>query len=155
MAFDNVTLRQIQAQYERLGAEHPGVSHQELWRQAEAAVFRGEGAVMTSCPVCGNSVSTRAPTCPHCGHPLNPHKSSATMVLVFGIAAVLLPMYGVVFGGLALGFGNREVREIDAGLRLASGRTKARVGRVLGVIGLVIWGLFWVAFGVLFSLGNN
>lgn len=68
------------------------------------------------------------------------------MVLVFGILAVVLPAYGVVFGGLALGFGNREVREIDAGLRVPSGRGKARVGRVLGVIGLVLWGLMWVLF---------
>jgi len=77
------------------------------------------------------------------------------MVLWFGIVAVLLPVYGIVFGGLAWGFGNREVREIDAGLRLPSGRTKARVGRVLGMIGVIIWGLVFVLITIAFSQGNN
>jgi hypothetical protein len=70
------------------------------------------------------------------------------MVIVFGVLGLLLPMYGVIFGGLAWGFGNREGREIDAGLRLPSGRTKARVGRVLGIIGTVLWGSVWVLFVV-------
>jgi hypothetical protein len=66
------------------------------------------------------------------------------MVLIFGLLGLFLPMYGVVFGGLAWGFGNREVREIDAGLRIPSGRTKAKVGRVLGIIGTVLWGGMWL-----------
>ena len=73
----------------------------------------------------------------------------------FGIVAVLLPVYGIVFGGLAWGFGNREVREIDAGLRRPSGRTKARVGRILGMIGVIIWGLVFVLITIAFSQGNN
>jgi hypothetical protein len=68
------------------------------------------------------------------------------MVLIFGLLGLFLPMYGVVFGGLAWGFGNREVREIDARLRIPSGRTKARVGRVLGIIGTILWGAVWVLF---------
>ncbi len=103
---------------------------------------------LQSCPICGQPVSVKAPTCPQCGHPINRYKSSATMVLIFGFLGLFLPMYGVVFGGLAWGFGNREVREIDAGLRLPSGRTKARVGRVLGIIGTVLWGGVWVLFVV-------
>jgi hypothetical protein len=89
-----------------------------------------------------------APTCPICGHPINPYKSSATMVLIFGILGLFLPVYGVVFGCLAWGFGNREVREIDAGLRMSSGRRKAKVGRVLGVIGTVLWAGMFVLFVV-------
>jgi hypothetical protein len=103
---------------------------------------------MQSCPVCSWPISVKAPMCPQCGHPINPYKSSATMVLIFGLLAIFLPMYGVVFGGLAWGFGNREVREIDAGLRVPLGRTKARVGRVLGIIGTVLWGAVWVLFVV-------
>jgi hypothetical protein len=105
---------------------------------------------MQSCPVCGWPISVKAPMCPQCGHPINPHKSSATMVLIFGLLGLFLPMYGVVFGGLAWGFGNRE---IDAGLRAASGRTQARVGRVLGVIGTALWGGMLVLFviGMAFS----
>jgi len=109
---------------------------------------------MQSCPVCGQPVSVKAPMCPQCGHPINPYQSSATMVLIFGILGVFLPMYGVIFGGLAWGFGNREVREIDAGLRLPSGRTKARVGRVLGVIGTVLWsGMFFLFVVAMASSG--
>lgn len=76
------------------------------------------------------------------------------MVLVFGVLGLLLPLYGVVFGGLAWGFGNREIRGIDAGLRVPSGRTKARVGRVLGVIGTVLWsGMFLLVVVAMASSG--
>jgi hypothetical protein len=75
------------------------------------------------------------------------------MVLVFGVLGLLLPLYGIVFGGLAWGFGNKEVREIDAGLRVASGRTKARVGRVLGVIGTVFWSGVFILFVIAVSSG--
>jgi hypothetical protein len=119
----------------RTQTENPDV------RSAEAT-----NLTMMSCPVCTQAVSIKAPTCPVCGHPINPYKSSATMVLIFGLLGLFLPMYGVVFGGLAWGFGNREVREIDAGLRIPSGRTKAKVGRVLGIIGTVLWGAVWVLF---------
>ncbi len=77
------------------------------------------------------------------------------MVLVFGILAILVPLWGIVFGGLAVGFGNREVREIDVGLRVPSGRNKARAGRVLGVIGIILWGLLWALITLAFSQGNN
>jgi hypothetical protein len=70
------------------------------------------------------------------------------MILIFGLLAIFLPMYGIVFGGLAWGFGNREVREIDAGLRIPSGRTKAQVGRALGITGTILWGAAWVLFVV-------
>jgi hypothetical protein len=68
------------------------------------------------------------------------------MVLIFGLLGVFLPIYGIVFGGLAWGFGNREIREIGAGLRVPSGRTKARVGRILGIIGTVLWGGMFALF---------
>ena len=93
--------------------------------------------------------------CPQCGHPINPYKSSATMVLVFGLLGVFLPMYGVIFGGLAWGFGNREVREISAGLRVPSGRRRAKVGRVLGIIGTVFWAGIFVLFVVAVSFQNG
>jgi hypothetical protein len=76
------------------------------------------------------------------------------MVLVFGILSLFLPMYGIVFGGLAWGFGNREIREIKAGLRVASGRAKARVGRVLGIIGIVLWTAF-VVFIVVAAIADD
>lgn len=66
------------------------------------------------------------------------------MVLTFGILGLFLPAYGVVFGGLAWGFGDREIREIDAGLRVISGRTKAQIGHVLGIIATVLWGAMWL-----------
>jgi hypothetical protein len=109
---------------------------------------------MQSCPACVWPVSAKAPMCPQCGHPINPYESSATMVLIFGLLGLFLPMYGVVFGGLAWGFGNCEVRQIDVGLRIPSGRTKAKVGRVLGIIGTVLWGAAWVLFIMALSIGG-
>ena len=111
-------------------------------------------ANLTTCPACGDTISLRAPICPHCGHPVNATKTSATMVLVFGFLGIFLPVYGVVFGGLAWGFGNREIREIDAGLRVPSGRRKARVGRVLGIIGTLLWGAMLVVAVAAFAVGS-
>jgi len=39
---DDDRFRLIQAEYERLAAEQPGAPHEELWRQAEAAVPSGD-----------------------------------------------------------------------------------------------------------------
>ncbi len=104
---------------------------------------------LTKCAACEVVVSSQAPTCPHCGHPVNVSKSGATMVLVLGILSVVIPMYGLVLGPLAWALGNREIREIDAGVRMKVGRRKARAGRVLGIVGTVIG----VAFVVLLAIG--
>ena len=59
-----------------------------------------------------------------------------------------------MFGPFGWWFGRREIREIDAGLRLANGRRKARIGKVLGAIGTVVWGLI-VAFIVVGALTTD
>jgi len=39
--------------------------------------------LLSDCPVCSASVSRLAPTCPHCGHPINllksPHETGTTI----------------------------------------------------------------------------
>jgi hypothetical protein len=102
---------------------------------------------LTACPSCGGTVSDQAPSCPHCGHPIRPTKTGATKVLVFGIIS-LVPGYGLIFGPLAWRFGNREIREINAGLRMPRGRRKSRAGRLLGIIGTVISIAFVVGVAV-------
>jgi len=110
---------------------------------------------MTTCAACELQVSSQAPTCPHCGHPVNPFKSGATMVLVLGIVGVVIPMYGLFLGPIAWALGNREIREIDAGVRMEVGRRKARAGRVLGIVGTVIGAAIILFFVIALGLGNN
>ncbi|MEI6861054.1 MAG: zinc ribbon domain-containing protein [Verrucomicrobiota bacterium] len=39
--------------------------------EALAATPPAKNSLLTSCPACRQTVSIQAPTCPHCGHPLN------------------------------------------------------------------------------------
>ncbi len=105
---------------------------------ATGTVFDGPGSgTLIPCPSCGQTVSDKTPSCPECGYPVNATKSAATMVLVFGILS-LVPVYGFIFGILAWVRGNKEIREIDSGLRMPRGRRKARAGRRLGILGIVV-----------------
>lgn len=115
----------------------PSEKHELRFWDGAAWTDQVTTGTLTTCPSCGGRVSEQAPSCPHGGHPIRPPKTGATMVLVFGIIS-LLPGYGLILGPLAWRFGNREIREIDAGLRMARGRRKSRAGRLLGIIGTVI-----------------
>lgn len=59
------------------------------------------------------------------------------MVLVFGLLS-LIPGWGFLFGPLGWWFGRRELRGIAAGLRRPSGRKRARVGYITGIVGTVL-----------------
>ena len=59
------------------------------------------------------------------------------MAVVFGLLS-LIPGPGLVFGPLGWWFGRRELRGIAAGVRRPSGRTKARVGYITGIVGTVL-----------------
>ena len=61
--------------------------------------------------------------------PLPP--SNATMVLVFGILAIVLCQ---LFGPFAWYYGNVEIQRMDAGLVDPSGRGMAMAGKILGII---------------------
>lgn len=65
-------------------------------------------------------------------------KSSATAILVVGVAS-LLPGWGLILGPVGWWLGNREIREIDSGLRVRAGRKKATVGRGLSIAGTAIF----------------
>jgi hypothetical protein len=97
------------------------------------------------CPVCRCPAAAGSATCPSCGHPLNPKKSGATLVLILGLIS-LYPGIGIFFGVSAWSLGNQEIRLIEAGLRRQSGRRRANLGRRLGIAGVTftIFGFFFV-----------
>ena len=56
---------------------------------------------------------------------------------------------------MEMGKGKRERRGIEEGRGVEDGRGKERVGRVIGVIGIVVWGLFFGLIDVGLYLGKN
>ena len=94
-----------------------------------------------------------------------PNRSEAVTVLVLGILSI-------VFSGWCMGFlgiiawvmGNRELREIDAGLRPPDNRGLAVAGRVCGIIGtclfalfgvgVVLWLMVWLFMGTMLFFGR-
>lgn len=74
-------------------------------------------------------------------------KSSATATLVVGVAS-LLPGWGLILGPVGWWLGNREIREIDSGLRVRAGRNKAAAGRGLSIAGTAISVLISIYFAV-------
>jgi hypothetical protein len=100
------------------------------------------------CPACGHPVSDKAASCPECGHPIAAlPASSATTALVLGIAG-LIPVWGLLFAPFAWWIGRGAVKGIDAGQFQPGGRRKARAGKVLGIIGIVLWTLTLVLAGI-------
>lgn len=76
-----------------------------------------------------------------------PHPEG-TVVLVLGIVGLVLCPVAAVPGLLR---GNRALREIDAQPRAWSNRSSVVAGRLLSVVGLVVWSLiliYLVALGV-------
>lgn len=66
--------------------------------------------------------------------------SNATLILVFGILAIAVPCLGVPFGVVAWIMGNTARRELDAGFGDPSLRSQVETGRILGIIGTILWG---------------
>ncbi len=65
---------------------------------------------------------------------------NATMILVFGILGIAIPCLGVPFGIAAWIMGNTARRELDAGFGDPSLRSQVETGRILGIIGTILWG---------------
>ncbi|MCX7992749.1 MAG: hypothetical protein N2651_03665 [Fimbriimonadales bacterium] len=66
--------------------------------------------------------------------------SNATLILVFGILSLVLPCMGMPFGIVAWILGNTARRELDAGFGDPSLRSQVETGRILGIIGTILWG---------------
>ncbi|MFN3690639.1 MAG: DUF4190 domain-containing protein [Fimbriimonadales bacterium] len=66
--------------------------------------------------------------------------ANATTILVFGILGLVLPCIGVPFGVAAWIMGNAALRELNAGFGDPSLRSQVEAGRILGIIGTILWG---------------
>lgn len=74
-----------------------------------------------------------------------PTSSSATMSLIFGILGLagVLPLIGSI---VAIFTARSALREIAARPGQVGGADSARIGQILGYIGLGIWGFFALVF---------
>jgi len=71
-----------------------------------------------------------------------PEASRASVILVLGILGVAVLQ---LLGPFAWVMGNRELEAIDAGRRPPEGRSSAKAGRILGIIGTVLLALATIA----------
>lgn len=78
-----------------------------------------------------------------------PEASQATTILVLGILGVVLCQF---LGPVAWVMGNNELQAIEAGRRAPENRGTANAGRILGIIGTVLF-ILGILFFVLFVIG--
>lgn len=106
---------------------------------------------MMACPSCKVPVTTDAYTCPKCRAIMSPDgiyhgpkttAPGATAALVFGIIA-LLP-FGWFFGAYAIRKANAAKQAIASDPTL-EGDGMATAGKVMGILGLIGWGLIKLA----------
>ena len=65
-----------------------------------------------------------------------PQRSQAALALMLGVLGIV---FMGVFGPLAWVIGNRELAAIDAGRRPPTQRNTATAGRLLGIVGTVVF----------------
>jgi hypothetical protein len=65
-----------------------------------------------------------------------PHPKGTT-VLVLGIVSLFV--CGIILGPIALIQGNRALREIDANPGAYTNRQHVAIGRILGIVAIVLW----------------
>ncbi len=75
---------------------------------------------------------------------MNPDRSA--IVLVFGVLSLIIC---APLGIAAWVMGAGDLREMDAGIRVADGRSTTKAGMICGIIGTVLF-ILQVLFGLLF-----
>ncbi|MCX7925363.1 MAG: hypothetical protein N2554_06080 [Fimbriimonadales bacterium] len=78
--------------------------------------------------------------------------ANATLILVFGILSLVLPCIGVPFGITAWILGNMARRELDEGFGDPSLRSQVEAGRILGIIGTILWSLCCLGYFAFYTL---
>ena len=86
---------------------------------------------------------------PYGGGYAQPHPQGTT-VLVLGIIGFVVCPVVSIFGLVS---GNRALREIDANPPAYNNRQTVVIGRVLSIVGLILWGLSLAFIVVLVALG--
>jgi len=81
-----------------------------------------------------------------------PEQSQSVIVLVLGILGLLA--CGLL-GPVAWVMGNKELAGIDAGLRPPEQRNLANIGRILGMVTVLLYVLAFLSFGCIIALGAS
>ena len=106
-------------------------------RCKELVTPRG-GATPRFCPRCGQRLTgapVEAPTNPYVGR--RPSSGHAIGSLIFGITGLVTPVFGVVFGIVAIGLGAAARRRISTSRGAVGGEGPATAGLVLGILAVV------------------
>ncbi len=75
-----------------------------------------------------------------------PHPQG-TAILVLGIVGILVCGIAAV---IALVMGNKALKEIDANPGAYNNRQNVVIGRILGIVGTVLWGIGIIAYAIFF-----
>lgn len=79
---------------------------------------------------------------------MKPHRG--TLILVFGILSLVIC---APLGIAAWVMGSADLKQMDAGAMDPTGRSLTNAGRICGIIGTILLGLWIVAIIALFGLG--
>ena len=104
-----------------------------------------------TCKNCGAVLKNGERVCPACGTPAEPKNVRSTPILIFGVLGAGLAfsgVFGLVFSLLALIRSRAFARETDGVLF-----GKAKAGKILAVVGIVLSAAALLAAGVLLALG--
>jgi hypothetical protein len=105
------------------------------------------GATPRFCPTCGQPLPTGAAGPGHHRpgglEPITP--GSAVASLVFGILSLVIPMFGLLIGILAIATGVHAKKHIEESGGRRGGSGMATAGITLGIIGAGIWFLVCAA----------
>jgi len=85
-----------------LGTDNPRAIFQSACagtRRPELLATRGKTMALIKCPDCENNVSDSAPTCPHCGRPIDATGSAAPMTLFTKFLWVLVALVCIGLAG--------------------------------------------------------
>jgi hypothetical protein len=86
---------------------------------------------------------------------MQPHRG--TMILVLGILSLVIGCLGPILGPIAWIMGNKDLQEIRAGRMDPAGEQTTNIGRILGMVGTILWAagilLYCLIVGVLGGIG--
>jgi hypothetical protein len=83
------------------------------------------------------------------GGRMEPHRG--VMILVFGILSLFC--CPLIFGSLAISFANTDLAKMDDGTMDDSGAGLTKAGRVIGIVGLILWAC-WMVLRVVLAVAG-
>jgi hypothetical protein len=148
----DASLRRLVVAYAARREELPMLRRRALAQSAEPALRRALPDVVTAAgPLAAlDQLAEREGVTPY--RPMHPGASSA---MAWGVTSLVLPIIGILPGILAIVFGTNALRAVRSEPDRYKGEDRAKTGRLLGIIGVSIWGVVIVLIVLAIVLGGR